>query len=210
MTEINFTINFFFFEISRVQHGHRNLSLVLGEIAERNYKQQYGLLIADDLTDRYEPFLKQQEVDAQYECNTIHNTNSTSGSFSESSASNFQKSHSFSGIVTNKKRESLPEIGSSSFSRSINPIPSLTIRNCDAPENSSYKFEDILEEDEDENNVENVVDTTAIKAPVNVPAFTVPLVNVNGDDDDDVDNDDDDAISRDQTTYNPVLPFNED
>jgi len=30
------------------------MALVLGEMAERTYKKQYGLLITDDLDDRYE------------------------------------------------------------------------------------------------------------------------------------------------------------
>lgn len=177
------------------------MALVLGEIAERNYKQQYGLLIADDLTDRYEPYLKQQNDSVQFDSNAIPNTNSVVGSLTERSALLFQKADSFSGIATIKKRESLLEIDSSSFSRSIVPIPSLTVRNCDVTENSSSKFEDILEEDEDENNVENV-DTATIKTTKNVLAFSVPLVEVVDDSAD---------RSRDQltTTYDSVLPFKE-
>jgi len=40
----------------RVQQNHRNLSLQLGEMAERHYKMQYGLLLPDDLEDSYLPF----------------------------------------------------------------------------------------------------------------------------------------------------------
>uniref|UniRef100_A0A7M5X154 Ion transport domain-containing protein n=2 Tax=Clytia hemisphaerica TaxID=252671 RepID=A0A7M5X154_9CNID len=45
----------------RVQQGHRNFALVLAEMAERNYKKQYGLLLTDDHNDRYEPFLKKED-----------------------------------------------------------------------------------------------------------------------------------------------------
>ena len=48
--------------LSRVQQGHRNFALVLAEMAERNYKKQYGLLLTDDHNDRYEPFLKKESL----------------------------------------------------------------------------------------------------------------------------------------------------
>ena len=163
------------------------MSLVLGEIAERNYKQQYGLLIADDLNDVYEPYLKQQKDAVQLKCNAIRNTSSSIGSMPESSSPISQKEHSFSCLATHKKRESLPE---SSLS------------------NSSFKFEDILEEEEDENIVINV-EATKTKTTENIPAFSKPVVD---DDDGDGDDDDgdDDGDGDGQTTYDSVISFKED
>ena len=163
------------------------MSLVLGEIAERNYKQQYGLLIADDLNDVYEPYLKQQKDAVQLKCNAVRNTSSPIGSMSESSSPVSQKEHSFSCIATHKKRESLPESSSS---------------------NSSFKFEDILEEEEDENIVINV-ETTKTKTTENIPAFSKPVVD-DDDDEDDGDGDDDDGDGDGQTTYDSVISFKED
>lgn len=40
----------------RIQQCHRNLVLALSEMAERHFKKQYGLLIADDLQNEYLPF----------------------------------------------------------------------------------------------------------------------------------------------------------
>ena len=174
-----------------MQQGNRNMSLVLGEIAERNYKQQYGLLIADDLNDVYEPYLKQQKDAVQLKCNAIRNTSSPIGSMSESSSPVSQKEHSLSCIATHKKRESLPEIGSSSS-------------------NSSFKFEDILEEEEDENIVINV-ETTKTKTTENIPAFSKPVVDDDDEDDDgDGDDDDGDGDGDGQTTYDSVISFKED
>lgn len=41
----------------RVQQTNRNLSLILGEMAERHFKKQYGLLLPDEMEDAYIPFL---------------------------------------------------------------------------------------------------------------------------------------------------------
>ena len=131
---------------TRVQQGHRNLALVLGEMAERNYKQQYGLLIADDLTDRYEPTLK-KGVDM-----STTTKSKTSAAFSGIPASPppvFQPSFSF---PSKYKRESLPEIGinSSTLSQSMVSIPSIVLPPVDAPAASSTRFGDIMEENEEE------------------------------------------------------------
>ena len=167
---------------------------------------------ADHLTDGYKPFLKQEDS-RNYESNEVRDINldDTVSSFSMSETSGlsttapvFPPALSFSGIA-NKKGETLPEIANSSFPRSTITIPSIVIGNYDVRENSSSRFEDILEEDEDEN-VENEYSS---KVKENVTTFSP--VNDIGHNTDKIDNHDIETCGQSVTTvYDLLIPVKED